>query len=174
MNKGTNLMRDYAAEMRDILDAETGNEPYVPRVVATNIVSKLRESDPELLSGWLDQQAENFVWQLINARDRSMRSHVRQQSRARAFSQDVETGDGRAVRWLTIPFTVEDGSRKRLSYMTKNDVLFAADTYATRAKENKMTETFLRVIARKLKGRTVGECYTDEQLSVMWNSLQDL
>lgn len=165
-------MRDYAAEMRSIIDAETSNEPYVPRIAASNIVAKLRETDPELLHGWLDQQAEHFVWQFINDRDRSMRTYVRHASRPKAFADDVRAGN--IVRWLEVPFTIEDGSRKRLADMTSDDVLFAAEAYAARARDNKMTEAFLRAIARKLDKKTVSECYTDAQLSIMWNSIQDL
>jgi hypothetical protein len=69
------MTRDYAAEMRAVIDAEaTGT--YVPGVIAAAIVEKLREVDADLLVGWLDFQAETFVRQAINNRDNSLLAHV--------------------------------------------------------------------------------------------------
>jgi hypothetical protein len=167
--------RNYAAELRAVIDAETAGGPYVSRAVAEHVVEKLRATDRELLSGWLDAQAEHFVWQLINDRDRSTRSHARASSKPNAFNKDAKaTGGGdRAslARWLTVPFVVEDGSRKRLADMSKDDLLFVGDAYDAQARENKMTAAFMRAIARKVGTKTVKDHYTDEQLSVMWQSL---
>lgn len=169
--------RNYAADLRAVIDAETGGGPYVSRVVAEHVVEKLRATDPELLQGWLDEQAEHFVWQLINDRDRSTRSHVRRTARAAAFATDAdaaEKGDTeRLVRWMTVPFVTEDGSRKRLAVMRKPDLLFVADSYEARAREDKLHAAFMRAIARKVGNREVQEVYTDEQLSTMWHSLTE-
>lgn len=169
-------MRDYAAEMRRIVDAETGDVPYVSRVVATHVVEKLRATDPELLTGWLNAQADVFIWQMINDRDRSIRARARSTSSARRFSAaaaDAEAGDSTALaKWLTVPFTVADGTRRQLGEMSRDDVLFVADSYGARARENKMTEAFLRAIARKVaKGGAVRDYFSDEALSTMWASL---
>lgn len=164
--------RNYAAEMRAVIDAETGDGPYVSRVAAEHVVEKLRATDPDLLGGWLDAQAEHFVWQLINDRDRSTRSYARSAAKPRAFGEDAESGEPRRmVRWLNVPFSVEDGSRKRLAALTKTELLFVADAYDARAQENKLTAAFMRAIARKVGPATVADTYTDEQLAAMWSSL---
>lgn len=169
--------RDYAAEMRAVIDAETGEGPYVARVAAEHVVEKLRATDPDLLGGWLDQQAEHFVSQMILDRDRSMRSAARVSARPRAFAADAEAAEAgdrtRLAKWLTVPFVVADGSRKRLADMAKDDLLFASDGYAARAQENKLTAAFLKAIARKVGAGTVKDHYSDEQLSVMWSSLSE-
>ena len=169
--------RNYAAEMRAVIDAETGDGPYVSRVVAENVVAKLRATNAELLQGWLDSQAEHFVWQLINDRDRSTRSHVRRAAKPAAFAEDAaaaEAGDrARLIRWMNVPYVTEDGSRKRLGVMRKNDLLFVADSYDAQARENKMHAAFMRAIARKVGNREVQQVYSDEQLTTMWNSLAE-
>lgn len=38
--------RDYAADMRAVIDAETAAGDYESTVVAAHIVQKLRETDP--------------------------------------------------------------------------------------------------------------------------------
>ena len=106
--------RDYAAEMRYIIDrdADPADGPYVPRVAASKIVAKLRETDPEFLAAWLDAQAEQFVYQAIIDRDRSRRSHERATAGRSAFAkaaQAFEGGDPAALtEWL-------DKSRAQLS-----------------------------------------------------------
>lgn len=171
------MIRDYAAEMRAAIDAETGDGPYVARVAAGRLVKHLRDTDPELLRGWLDLMAEQFVWQAINDRDRSMRGHARQSAKPRAFADDAraaEAGDGsRLVRWLSVPFTVADGSRVRLGEMRRADLLFAGDAYEARERENRLTAAFLRAVARKVGDDRVRDHYTDDQLSAMWQSLAE-
>jgi hypothetical protein len=171
------MSRDYAAEIRAVVDAETGDGPYVSRVVAEQVVTKLRATNPDLLQGWLDSQAEHFIWQLIIDRDRSTRSHVRRTAKAVAFAADAEAAEAgdtnRLIRWMNVPYVTEDGSRKRLAVMRKNDLLFVADGYEAQARENKLHAAFMRAIARKVGNKEVGEVYTDRQLTTMWNSLTE-
>lgn len=54
------MTRDYAAEMRVLIDSEGDSLDPAP-IVAERIVEKLRADDPELLAGWLDAGAVQFV-----------------------------------------------------------------------------------------------------------------
>lgn len=168
------MSRDYVAEMRAVIDAEaTGT--YVPGVVAAAIVEKLRETDPDMLSGWLDAQAETFIRQAINNRDNSQRTAARHSRPRSAFAKDAEAAEAgepeRLAGWLSTRFTIGDGSRKPLAEMGKEDLLFVGDAYDARARENKLTAAFVRAIARKVKSGTVADYFTDDALSVMWDSL---
>ena len=169
------MSTDLAADFRAFVDAETGEGPYVSRLIANQVVAKLRATDPDLLTGWLDQQAEQIVWQFINDRDRSIRSHARVQSKPRLFATDAEKAEGgdkaSLVKWLDVPFAVADGSRKRLAVMTGEDLIFASTSYEERARRNRMTASFLRAISRKVASGQVKDHYTDGQLSAMWDSL---
>lgn len=168
------MSRDYAAEMRAVIDAEaTGT--YVPGVIAVAIVEKLRETDADLLTGWLDAQAETFVRQAINNRDNSQRTAARHSRPRSVFAADAEAAESgepeRLAGWLGTRFTVEDGSRKPLAELAHDELLFVADAYESRARENKLTAAFAKAIARKVKTGVVGDHFSDEQLSTMWNSL---
>lgn len=168
------MTRDYVTEMRALIDAEAAGT-YVPGVVAHDIVEKLRATDPELLSGWLDFQAESFIRQAINNRDNSQRTYARRAARGSVFAADAEAAEGgdteRLAGWLDVRFTVEDGNRTPLRDMTKDELLFASDAYEARARENKMTSVFLRAIARKVKTGKVADHFTDETLTAMWTSI---
>lgn len=170
--------RDYVAEMRAVIDAEASGT-YVPATVANEIVDKLRANDPELLSGWLDAQAPQILRQAINDRDRSRRAYARTAGPRSVFAEDAEAAEAgepermeRRAGWLDTHFTVASGSRVPLSEMTREDLLFVSDAYLARAKENKLTASFMRAIARKVGKDTVAEHFTDEALRVMWDSLR--
>lgn len=167
--------RDYAKEMRGVIDEATSHGPYVPRQLSTEIVEKLRVNDLELLTGWLDEQAEHFVWQAINDRDRSVRSHVRQTSRRSAFADAAKAhaeGAKAAFRdFLSMPFTVENGSRCSLASLHADDLLFVASDYEQRERDNGLMKAFVRALAKKVGKGTVADHFTNEQLTAMFDSL---
>lgn len=167
--------RDYAAEMRAVIDAETADGPYQSPVVAAHIVEKLAATDPELLSGWLHGQAVNFVRHAINLRDCAVRTHVRLTASRSVFRQASdahEAGDTAALAgWLGVVHVVEDGSRKRLAEMDAADLGFVADDYGRRAAENALAEAFLRAVAKKVGRRRVSDVFDETKLSALWNSI---
>ena len=159
-----------------VIDAETAGESYETPVAARNIVRRLRTADPNLLSGWLDTQAEHFVWQAINDRDRSARSRARQQARRIAFADAAEAfvaGGGKEAisSFLSMPFVVEDGSRKRLADMSADDLAFAANQYEAIEFEAAMNKAFLRALAKKVGKDKVSDHFSEQQLAKMWSSL---
>lgn len=170
--------RDYVSEMRAVIDAETKDAPYVSRAVAEHVVRKLRATDSELLWNWLDAQAEQFVWQAINDRDRSIRGRARATSSRSKFAENAErfsAGDSTAMDgWLAVPFAVEDGRRKRLADLTADDLRFVASSYDRRAAENAFEAAFFRALAEKVGADTVRDHFTDEQLTALRSSIAGL
>jgi hypothetical protein len=167
--------RDYLAEMRAVIAAETAEGPYVSGVVAQHIVNKLRVTDQDLLEGWLDQMAVFLVRHTINLRDCSARTSARTGARRQQFAEDAgnfERGNRSAMtHWLAVVHVVADGSRKKLAEMTAADLAHVADGYEVRAAENAMSAAFLRALAKKVGRRTVADVFTEEKLSALWQSL---
>lgn len=168
------MSRDYAAEMRAVIDAEAQGT-YASPVVAAHIVEKLRATDPGLLRGWLDDQAVNFVRHAINLRDCSTRSHNRTTASRSVFRQaaeDFKAGDSTPLTgFLDEPYQVEGGSKMPLRLMRAAELTFAADDYKGRAREHLMQEAFLRALAKKCRTKPVGEVFTEEKLAELWNSI---
>lgn len=167
--------RNYVAELRAIIDAETAKGPYVAAAVASHVVRKLRVTDPDLLLGFIEAQAEYLVRQMILQRDCSTRTHARLTASRSVFRESSklhEAGQADAMTaWLHVPFVLEEGERKRLADLTAADLAFVADRYEQRANDNLMMAAFLRALKRKVGRKTVGEVYTDQQLVSMWQSL---
>lgn len=164
--------RDYAADMRAVIDAETGDQPYVSRLVANHIVTKLAATDADLLDGWLRAHAETLIWQAINDRDRSTRSKARATAGARRFAAAAESQDKvQLARFLDVPYVIEDGSRVRLAELYAVDLLFVAQGYEQRATDNAMNAAFLRALAKKVGKDRVADHYDDAALAEMWRSV---
>jgi hypothetical protein len=168
--------RDYAAEMRAVIEAEVGDGPFVSAVVASHIVDKLRATDADLLHGWLDFQAVGILRDAISAWARSTRSHARGARGRSVFADAVDrdaTGDETAIsRFLDIRYVVDDrDTRVRLADLHKVELLFAADDYRRQANENLLEEAFLRALAKKVGRGKVSDHFSDEQLAAMWRSI---
>lgn len=166
--------RDFIGEMRTVLDAEAV-AGYVPAIVAAHVVEKLRATDPELLRGWLDAQAESFVRQAINARDASRRARHRVADSRSVFGRSVAehaAGDKAALSlYLDAPYRLADGSVSPLRRLTHDDLNSAAGSYDARANANMMQAAFLRALARKVTTGTVQDHFTEDRLAEMWGSL---
>lgn len=164
-----------AAKVREAIDQHTDGGPYTPRLAAAEIVEKLRATEPDVLQVWLDSQAEHFVWQLINDRDRSRRGHAVRGRGAAAFKSADEahrSGDTTALLpFLDAPYTVEDGSRRRLAELKHDDLVFVAETYDQRARDNALRAAFMSALAKKVKRGQVQDHFTEDKLHAMWNSL---
>lgn len=169
------MSRNYAVEMRAIIDAETAVGSYVSATVAEHIAEKLRATDPELLAGWLDAQAVNFIRHAINLRDCSQRTHARHmagRSVFKAATDAAEAGDAEPLGvWLQTVYVVEDGSRMRLSEMRSPELLFVADDYGRRAADAQLQEAFLRALAKKVGRRKVSDVYDETKLATLWQSI---
>lgn len=169
------MSRNYAAEMRALIDAETAEGAYVSAQVAEQIVEKLAATDPELLSGWLHDQAVGFLRHAINLRDCSQRTHARMTASRSVFRNAAEAAEGGDPEplgtFLKTVYVVEDGSRMRLSEMGKPDLLFVADDYGRRASDALLQEAFLRALAKKVGRRKVSDVYDEDKLSALWLSI---
>jgi len=169
------MTRDYAAEMRAVIDAEAQGT-YASPVVAQQIVDKLRATDPELLSGYLDAQAVQIIRHAINLRDCSVRTHNRvaaTRSVFRSAAEAAEAGDEEPLRthFLAEVYLVEGGLKMPLREMRAAELTFAADDFARRASEHLMREAFLRALAKKCRTRPVGEVFSEDKLAALWNSI---
>jgi len=169
------MSRDYAADMRAVIDAEA-HGTYAPPIVAAHVVEKLRATDPDLLIGYLQVQAVQIIRHAINLRDCSTRSYNRtavSRSVFRQAAEDFEAGDADALvtGFLDEPYRVEGGDKMPLRLMRAAELTFAADDYAGRAHEHLMQEAFLRALARKCRTKPVGEVFDEEKVAALWASI---
>ena len=167
--------RDYTADMRVVIDAETSHGQYVSRVVAREIVEKLTVNDPDLLTGWLHGHAEELIWGQINTIDRSVRASARYKSRSAFASAAAEHAEGDSTalgHFLTARYVIEDGTRCALADLTAADLNFVAESYESRAKQNAFEAAFMRALAKKVRKGTVADHFTEAKIAELRRSIE--
>jgi hypothetical protein len=176
---GTSVERDFNAEMNEKI-VETFAEidgDFVSSIVAWDLVTKLMETDPELLSGWLHLHAKSFVAGVLNSHVRSFRAKARSQAKASAFATAARrfeaTGDISDLGgWFNVRYVVDDQStQRRLGEMSQADLLFVASRYGRTARTLLLEEAFHRALAARVGNRTVADVFTEDQISEMYRGL---
>lgn len=168
--------RNYSDEIRDLVDSMTLTGEFVARLVADDIVEKLRANDPELLSGWLNERAGEILGDYIRHRCNSTRSHVRSMAGRRAFAEAAEAFAETRIAAVFDPFRVvyvvnDEDLRRPVADMTGADHLYVASGYALSAKQSLMEEAFHRAVAKKVGGKRTSEVFTTEQYESMYRSI---
>lgn len=173
--------RDYIAEMNNIVQlAIATKKTYTSSSLATEIIRKLRRSDPELLRGWLELQAEEILREHISRQGRSQRAHNRRVSGRAEFGKAVgkyaETANSEVLTsWLDCSYTVDENNTKMtLADMTATELDYAAGFHQKLADTNAFEAKFLAALARKVGTSKVGSLYTEQQLVEMRSGLQKL
>lgn len=173
--------RDLALDIRKAIDQEIANSgpTWTVGSVATRLVARLREEDPELLAKWLDTVAITVVRMEILQITKSLKAEAKRVSErkgASIFTDAVtrhEQGEKHALgAWLGTYYIVNtDNQRRQLRDMDHDDLLFAANDYTNRAQMNAMQAAFLRALADRVGARTVGEVLGEQELARLWRSL---
>jgi hypothetical protein len=171
------IQRDFAAEMKDLIEKYTHEDSYIPSLVAHKIVEHLEEHDPDLLHGWLREHAVQWVRQTINMRDSAQRLHAHRNKKKSAFSEMAEkysqTGDPTELQqFLDTRYEVDaSGTRLRLADMQGKHLEYASSKYQARANANRMSAAFLKALSLRVGSDRVSDHFSEEELSAMWASL---
>jgi hypothetical protein len=70
------LLAKFTAEDQGVFSAPDDALKFDARAVAERLAKHLREGDPDLLHGWLDLHAAEYIYQLISRRPRSTGTQV--------------------------------------------------------------------------------------------------
>jgi len=173
------IRRDPVREVRKYVDdvLDRAGDTYIVGTLAAQVVEQLRRDDPGLLTEFLDAHAASIIAKMLGDVIRIERTRVKQQSAHRVFNeaaQRFENGDTTALSsWLDVLYVVNtDEQRKRLRDMDRDDLEFAISDYTARARGNALQAAFLRALAVKVGARNVGDVFTDDEITRMWQSVQ--
>jgi hypothetical protein len=154
--------RDYAGELRNLIEKET-KDGDIAAVVAARIVQHLRDTDPDLLDGWLQGHAVQLVTDVIGTIDRAGRAHVRAVAGRDDFAESVAAGDVQGflhTRWVVD----EADTRMRLTVMRAPQLRFVARGYRVVSRSAKLEAAFFAALAKKVGAGTVGEHFSEQQI----------
>jgi hypothetical protein len=172
-------MRDYLAEMDEIMSVATEGSGWIASVLAAKIYAKLMEEDRELIDGWLHAAAIDTLRRQILSKTNAARTRERARAQRGEFAdqaRDFETGDDaggvKLLGMFALMHTVNaEDVRKRAGEMTGADHLFVADSYQQRGQRNLMEAAFHRAVAAKVGDKRTDEVLDLETYSVMYRSI---
>ena len=173
--------RDYGTEVRSLVLAllNAHSDAITYSALADEVLSVLRQTDPELLEGWVEIQLHELMRNFIGGINRSRRSYARVATSRKRFGDAVEkyaAGDvGALSNWLEVRYQVDEGNnRLPLGKMGQRDLDFAAGQYQKRADTNAFEAQFLRALARKIGRGTVEDHFTEMQLCEVRDNVERL
>lgn len=169
-------VREMNARITEALDAVEGD--LIPSVLALEIVQEVRNADPGLLAAWLEEMAPAIVTDAIKGRISAQRSRARAMASRRSFAADArlwtKTGDPSVMsRWSEARYVVDANNTQRfLLEMNRKDLEFAAGVYGRSAKSLMLEEAFLLALAGHVGDRTVGDVFTEDQITEMFSQFR--
>lgn len=173
--------RDYLSEMGEAIEKAVPDGDYVAPIVAADLVERLREEDPELLSGWLDLRAAVFLADVIARRSNSKRQAARVGAPRSAFGEAaLSFGAGEGDPSALVAFTTEyvvnsENVRRKVADMTGADHRFVASGYADQKATAALLEKFHLAVARKVgDGRRTSDVISEEQYARLYRSITRL
>ena len=169
--------RDCNTEIGTIVDEElSSGEDIVTSVTAHKIYDRLLAEDPELLSEWLHHNARAFLSDMVGARIRGRRAHIRRTMSVRAFSDAADEAEGSGsyenLGVFRTRHVIDDKRTQRtVADMNGNDHLYVATGYGIEASNYKMLAAFHRAVARQIGDQTTKDVMTEETYLKMYASL---
>ena len=173
---GGAMARDYAAEMRTLIDQETARGVWpVPRRRAGDRGEAHSQrprhcttagciSTPSILSGVRSTAATGRYAVPLARPRRALRSRRRLRPTSLATALPART-------FPVLPYVVADDSRSPLAKLDRQDLLFVAETYDARSKQNALRAAFFRALAKKVGRGCVEDHFDEVQIAELRGSL---
>lgn len=147
---------------------------FVAAIVAEKLLAGLAETAPELLEGWLHENARRFLTDEIGRRSAALRSKAVKRASSRAFGRSAKAaadGDSTELGHFTVDFVVAaDSTRRRVADMDGDDHKFVADSYQRSGTYDLMLAAFHRAVAKTVGKRHTSEVMSEEQYDQMLQS----
>jgi hypothetical protein len=161
------MARDYRADFQAFVDQRMPSGDYVLPVLAADLVTELRKTDPALLRGWLDANAAQFVTQVLGDKARSDRGRRASDAPRSAFADAADRftgGDEDALKPFDLHFVVgDDMVRRRLGDMTKADHIYVAGEHTKRSNAALFESAFHKAVAKRIPAGKTTQDVMDEQ-----------
>lgn len=171
------MARDYRAEFQAFVDERLPSGDYILPVLSADLVAELRKTNPSLLAGWLNVNAEQFVTQTLGDQARSRRGKQVSDAPRSAFKTAADrfsAGDEDALKQFDLHFVVSDDMlRRRLGDMTKADHLFVAGEHVKRSNAALFESAFHKAVAKRIPvGKTTADVMTEDEYARLRNSIR--
>lgn len=173
-------MRSYLDDMQALLSEKLPTTDYIAGVEAAKIVEWLRDNDPDLLHGWLNEIAVVVMSRTIATRSNRDRGDRRKNASVFAFSaaatRFAASGDPSEFSPFLEQFVVNsDNLRRIVADMTREDHTFVANRYNQRSEQQKAEAAFHKVIADRIgSGQTTSDVMDEDTYQRLHDSIIEM
>jgi hypothetical protein len=161
------VKRNHQREIEDRILAEISGTGWAVPVVAAHLYNDLKEHDPDLLRGWLEEMALPLLTQQVGDLARAQRSRARRE--AAAGAEHAETPRRPSLYHVT--HVLSGVTRKRACDMTGPEHRLVAHRYENAGVQSLMLGAFHTAIADKVGERRTSEVFTREEYERMYRSV---
>jgi hypothetical protein len=190
--RSTAVIRNFSGEFNAVVEGFLPAGDYIAAQVAAAVLGHLRRHDPELLAGYLDERAEALVTEELSHRRRLAAKAALAQAPRGLFRAAVagfeghlaERAAGLAAGTLggdPVPLSVfaqhlvVNGRNlaRPIGRMTRRDVLYVAEQYASRARSAELENAFYLAVAKRIpEGGVVADVMTEDQFLRLRDSIR--
>lgn len=160
--------------MHELMDKFVPDGDFSVDQVVTDLHEHLVESDPELLSAWLDGNARALLYDHLRRRLQSKRATAHRRMRSKQFADAAarfEDGDAEPISVFATTFVVNDDLLRRpLGEMTGADHRYVASTYRASEKRSAMFAAAHEAVAKKVGAKRTSDVFSPEQYLAMFSS----
>lgn len=172
--------RDYRTEFQTFVDARLPKGDFVLAVFAAELVEEMLKKNPDVLFGWLEENATLFVTQYLGDQQRADRNRHAVEAPRAAFKSAADrftAGDKKAldeIRTFDKRFVVNEKMlRRRLGDMTSADHYYVAGEHTKREASARFEAAFHRVVAKLIPdGQTTSEVMTEQEFERLRDSIR--
>lgn len=156
------------AEFQAYVDSHRPKGDFIMALFAAEIVAGLRIEAPDVLSKWLDANAEQFVTNFLGTQDRIRRGRQAHAAPAKAFNEAADRyaqGDQDALSPYDDYFVInEDNLRRRVGDMFSGDHMYVASKHIERSNSALFEAAFHKAVAKRIPpGKTTADVMTDDE-----------
>jgi hypothetical protein len=171
--------RDHLRDMTKAIDTFMPEDDYVASDLSAQLVAHLQDSDPALLTGWLNDCATILLAHEISSRRRyRVRAAVKQLPKD-VFADAVaahEAGDSTTLSIFAEHLVVNEKRISRaIGSMNRDDHKWVADSHRSRSKTALLKAAFHDAVAARIpEGQTTADVMNEETYRRLYDSIDAL
>lgn len=155
-------LRDYILEMNTYVRTRLPEGDLGKNAIASRLVRELLRDDRDLLEGWLMENAEHFMAELVRKLFASERS-VETRKRV-AFADAMNTNDTEKLTHFAERYHIPSANvYRQVKDMTGADHIEVALSYRGQAKNLKLREAFHLAVGKMLGDRKTSEVMSPDE-----------
>lgn len=159
----------------ELVEKWTPTGDFVAAVQGAKLADHLRQSDPDLLTEWLDHNAAYFLSDQFRQHSRASRAKTLRSAKVRAFrtaTDAADDGDMAPLSHFNVRYVIDtEGTQRRVADMVGADHLYVSFEYRASANYEAMLAAFHAAVAKKVGKKRTADVLSEEDYERLFLSI---